>query len=163
MMDSSFWLKAPENQSSLAWCFNPCYDGFLFLTCSSIHKCWRVRQFQSLLWWIPLFDKRHVKHLQKSWNSVSILVMMDSSFWPIFGFACYTCYKVSILVMMDSSFWPQLLDSNNQPFYLFQSLLWWIPLFDSMNTGQQTIVPSFNPCYDGFLFLTYLLVLIPTA
>ena len=110
-------------------CFNPCYDGFIIL----IHKdsCSNCAQdmFQSLLWWIYHFDRKPylwvwykrrkfqsllwwIYHFDCSgwWHSprrvcVSILVMMDLSFW----FWCYALnfkrWRVSILVMMDLSFW----------------------------------------------------------
>jgi hypothetical protein len=40
----------------------------------------------------------------------------------------------------------------------FQSLLWWIPLFDFFTFSPfPPLIAGFNPCYGGFLFLTYLL------
>ena len=60
MMDLSFWQRS----------FNPCYDGFVILT---LH----TGEFQSLLWWICHFDCYYHDVL------VSILVMMDLSFWHL--------------------------------------------------------------------------------
>ena len=89
-------------------------------------------KFQSLLWWICLFD--HTIHLS---TSVSL--------------------NVSILVMMDLSFWLFLSFRYLWEIFEFQSLLWWICLFDFLNTSLlEKPLRSFNPCYDGFVFLTYM-------
>ena len=106
--------------------------------------------------------------------------MMDLSFWPVLliwktlqltGFnPCYDGFVfltsmlviicliiiVSILVMMDLSFWLSVPENPAVHLTLFQSLLWWICLFDSMFClNLSSFCSSFNPCYDGFVFLTH--------
>ena len=91
-------------------------------------------------------------------------------------------YIVSILVMMDLSFWHVNLAEFVLCKYRFQSLLWWICLFDTVSVNNHCTFRlvsilvmmdlsfwlkdgigvhlqgvGFNPCYDGFVFLTRLL------
>ena len=88
--------------------------------------------FQSLLWWICLFDKHKIIKFFP-FCSVSILVMMDLPFWHDKYLWFYWAHEnlVSILVMMDLPFWP----------------------YSSNNTRVKKN-KRFNPCYDGFAFLT---------
>ena len=109
--------------------FNPCYDGFVFLTSKPLLEAKRTQQ-------------------------VSILVMMDLSFWQHNSKQILKNKTVvSILVMMDLSFWPWQDRLSLLP-WRFQSLLWWICLFDKQIRAAQVEVRGFNPCYDGFVFLT---------
>ena len=156
MMDLSFWLAFLRNLDEDARNgFNPCYDGFVILTC----KFWKTFMWQ----WF-----------------VSILVMMDLSFWLwIQSQGLPAVQTVSILVMMDLSFWPLSIryraDCSDVMFQsllwwichfdpdtrysfrveaMFQSLLWWICHFDIEKRGVTLEVLCFNPCYDGFVILT---------
>ena len=88
---------------------------------------------------------------------VSILVMMDLPFWlERLGLVKWQNTKVSILVMMDLPFWLYSIWVSFLIAFQFQSLLWWICLFDlNACSCSAWIFPScFNPCYDGFAFLT---------
>ena len=82
-----------------------------------------------MLWWICLFD-----HYDPHWTlrrlNVSILVMMDLPFWLWLSTLNDNILFVSILVMMDLPFWR------------------------TEGTGFRLDLKSFNPCYDGFAFLT---------
>ena len=65
-----------------------------------------------------------------SHSLVSILVMMDLSFWQVHVMRPIFHMMVSMLVMMDLSFWQE------------------------EHNALCTSRLSFNPCYDGFVFLT---------
>ena len=106
MMDLSFWL---DNHMSTLY---------------------PKLEFQSLLWWICLFDTIVV---DKNWRSryVSILVMMDLSFWPWFLVGYWSPIEVGFNPCYDG--------------FVFLTPKW-CPL------TSYTI--RFNPCYDGFVFLT---------
>ena len=104
MMDLSFWPFILHCYTNSPTSFNPCYDGFVFLTTT---------------------------------NQV-----------------IYSSIQVSILVMMDLSFWQSLALANSFLAFSFQSLLWWICLFDYSSISSFSFSSSFNPCYDGFVFLT---------
>ena len=106
MMDLSFWPTRLHEPSGRIIGFNPCYDGFVFLT---------VYYYQSYV----------------CFCNVSILVMMDLSFWQWHTLKEITNLEVSILVMMDLSFWQYISWNHYQCIHVFQSLLWWICLFDS--------------------------------
>ena len=131
-------------------------------------KRWRHQRpkFQSLLWWIYHFDLPYALRASSNVFFVSILVMMDLSFWSYFeddsdvkirSFnPCYdgfiilipkvrlwnqTHSDVSILVMMDLSFWYSIMATTAQIDAMFQSLLWWIYHFDrSSSSISQRIV-----------------------
>ena len=105
MMDLSFWLHPSSILLGRLYSFNPCYDGFVFLTWIFPASCSPIAL-------------------------VSILVMMDLSFWPLHHKTTHHDTLVSILVMMDLSFWPHPGQSSLDLPFLFQSLLWWICLFD---------------------------------
>ena len=127
-MDLSFWPKGTKAIKSLP------------------------RRFQSLLWWICHFDMC-LQLLLWFRLLVSILVMMDLSFWLGLVFSHIPVALVSILVMMDLSFWlVSVLVGVVTP--EFQSLLWWICHFDVFQTVLLVGLLSFNPCYDGFVILT---------
>ena len=104
-------------------------DLSFWLSCSI--KSDSVLSFQSLLWWICLFDAKRASE-------------------------CWCCNGFQSLL-----WWICLFDKNSHVFYCpickFQSLLWWICLFDDNYHGHHVnILLCFNPCYDGFVFLTYL-------
>ena len=158
--------------------FNPCYDGFAFLTWIFLRFIMLRSKFQSLLWWICLFDLTYQFCLiygtkvsilvmmdlpfwldcisyrllldvvsilvmmdlpfwlpilrllhRRNW-CVSILVMMDLPFWPSNSKRAIIFNHVSILVMMDLPFWRLVSKYNKMKIMKFQSLLWWICLFD---------------------------------
>ena len=142
--------------------------------------CQQGRTFQSLLWWICLFDTdRQLPSIICS--TVSILVMMDLSFWH----GDRTTLAVSLALFQSLLWWICLFDLVKRlmkvdPDLLFQSLLWWICLFDlrmitALTSAEWVSIlvmmdlsfwpwvailslmylDSFNPCYDGFVFLTF--------
>ena len=140
-----------------------------------------LKQFQSLLWWICHFDteiQNMVKQGLSCFNpcydgfvilTVQVLHLLFYHLW------------VSILVMMDLSFW--LTDNIDDKVYVYNSfnpcydgfviltfslcyfqfhLLRFNPCYDgfviltlvALQTEKQE--ESFNPCYDGFVILTFL-------
>ena len=129
MMDLSFWPVWLDMVMSLLHSFNPCYDGFVFLTHYKFSGGAYLCSFN------PCYDG--FVFLTKIWNPktkkggyVSILVMMDLSFWhalsgvSLIGFQFqsllwWICLFDRCIVLVFS--WPGM----------FQSLLWWICLFDS--------------------------------
>ena len=154
MMDLSFWqcfcsgcFSAALFQSLLWWICH--FDlkqykqrereiGFQSLLWWICHFDWSftrfditsISSFQSLLWWICHFDR--VLHQSKCTRTkVSILVMMDLSFWRAVFTVLDDTMDVSILVMMDLSFWLYCICK-----YFICSIV------------------GFNPCYDGFVILT---------
>ena len=110
--------------------FNPCYDGFVILTIfmppfsihfGSFNPCYDG--FVILTYIFQVFT--YFDFL------VSILVMMDLSFWQeIIAELKRRSEEVSILVMMDLSFWRVTIPFNMR------------------------VRNGFNPCYDGFVILT---------
>ena len=128
MMDLSFWLSfcvfifIPEPFQSLLWWI--CLFDIAFWIKQS-----RPGMFQSLLWWICLFDS-FIPNRNGSGDTVSILVMMDLSFWLAISLAVSN----SFFEFQSLLWWICLFDWScdffmNPPFR-FQSLLWWICLFD---------------------------------
>ena len=111
-----------------------------------------VYWFQSLLWWIYHFD------MTDFWDNLvdprfnpcydGFIILISHAFLILIIQS-----RVSILVMMDLSFW-----CNPWPVYKhtaprFQSLLWWIYHFDFLWRLILANVQCFNPCYDGFIIL----------
>ena len=157
--------------------FNPCYDGFVFLTCGEGQTIFKRMLFQSLLWWICLFDHpiTYAQYLANSGfnpcydgfvfltNCSSTACLFDLSFNPCYdGFVFLTYYPigllthisyVSILVMMDLSFW-QVLGNNKDMWYLVSILVMMDLSFWPFCRRFSARMASFNPCYDGFVFLT---------
>ena len=133
MMDLSFWLKSEiESQSKIK------FQSLLWWIChfDSRNEQNRTKgdtEFQSLLWWICHFDNTSVL-IWIFFRFVSILVMMDLSFWLFLCHLFLFDFGVSILVMMDLSFWQHSSCISCQWFSRFQSLLWWICHFD---TGER--------------------------
>ena len=163
MMDLSFWLpfmnciKLHIKFQSLLWwiclfdwtmqqmkeltlpCFNPCYDGFVFLT-EWVVVCAEYFVSVSILVMMDLSFWRRGSFWPICQSIVSILVMMDLSFWRRGSFWPICQSIVSILVMMDLSFWL-LPVTVPVPLTVFQSLLWWICLFDEDLFGLKIAEP----------------------
>ena len=183
MMDLSFWHTNSKNFTVDLFGFNPCYDGFVFLTSicictwswnylfqsllwwiclfdrSRIIDCSRLSVFQSLLWWICLFDLNQFNR-QNLTKLVSILVMMDLSFWPLtillivflhMGFN--PCYDGFVFLTFHENSIRKDFTSFNPCYDGFVFLTVGPPV-------ASTNVTSFNPCYDGFVFLTALFLLV---
>ena len=158
--------------------FNPCYDGFVFLTLitqpllfplQSVSilvmmdlSFWQFtlqcsnagHKFQSLLWWICLFDP--LSAYGSSFPiAVSILVMMDLSFWhhqlPIFlldHIGFNPCYDG--FVFLTWRYISVRCFSGSVSILVMMDLSFW----HSMSQYVDAAGDSFNPCYDGFVFLT---------
>ena len=162
----------------LHYSFNPCYDGFVILTiwrpvllvlCHSFNPCYDG---------FVILTKRIIDFCVIGY-SVSILVMMDLSFWhpiqyelrrDVRGFnPCYDGFVILTLIL----FCIGAIRTGFNPCYdgfvilthtklhlalvylLFQSLLWWICHFDTdANLEGTNLYSGFNPCYDGFVILT---------
>ena len=183
MMDLSFWLLAQEatlySDRLVSILVMMDLSFWLYIWCSITNMDW----FQSLLWWICLFDQEIFSQqtiMVPYW--VSILVMMDLSFWPsccLFdntfyigfnpcydGFVFLTSFSFAALMPIgkfQSLLWWICLFDYSVPAWVslaswFQSLLWWICLFDANKNFYKNHKKSFNPCYDGFVFLTLYVV-----
>ena len=110
--------------------------------------------FQSLLWWICLFD-HFIESILILAIVVSILVMMDLSFWH--SIMKYPNKRQSICFNPCYDGFVFLTSWSLNPYI---SCICFNPCYDGFVflTGQQPSQwpdkISFNPCYDGFVFLT---------
>ena len=160
--------------------FNPCFVGSAFWTTSSCIHSPYLLMFQSLFCWICLLDERYNRN-PISGGHVSILVLLDLPFGPIFPYSsnptsvfqslfCWICLldnrsghtkgkkeMVSILVLLDLPF-GQPNHPNYQTNYQVSILvLLDLPFGLTPFPGISDAEISFNPCFVGSAFWTLLL------
>ena len=109
--------------------------------------------FQSLLWWICHFDL-------SLWLYLLRMALFQSLLWWICHFdqlwwgQIYSVCTVSILVMMDLSFWPDFLGLLLLQHQCFNPCYDGFVILTSSIFNAVTASAGFNPCYDGFVILT---------
>jgi len=118
------------------YCFNPCFGGSVSSTQRLLTQNVCARVFQSLFWWIGLFDGVLIHKLELI-EHVSILVLVDRSLRPrhfsrhgMCTMSFNPCFGGSV-----SSTYTQIF--HDILFGGFQSLFWWIGLFDCISCNQK--------------------------
>ena len=151
-MDLSFWFFHSRVKLAVIISFNPCYDGFIILIPGSYVYLITSDTFQSLLWWIYHFDPFFSSLPVHPRHPVSILVMMDLSFWLVCTRLvrprpCFNpCYD-GFIILISFKRLQNLPLSRFNPCYDGFIILMFYYFFMLHNKY------SFNPCYDGFIIL----------
>ena len=112
-------------------CFNPCFGGSVSTTVREETTISRKARFQSLFWWIGLYDRR-THATPACFPCVSILVLVDRSLRQHRSSHRVLYSVVSILVLVDRSLRP------------------------SMDECLSVIERGFNPCFGGSVSTTRL-------
>ncbi len=139
-------------------CFNPCFIGSIFQTCTGEKNPYERSEFQSLFYWKYLSDYKTTKGTNVPFL-VSILVLLEVSFrlreathragslrwfqslfyWKYLSDTAGSARKVrasavSILVLLEVSFRPRLHSLRTFSTSQFQSLFYWKYLSDDSDS-----------------------------
>jgi len=138
LMDFNFWLLTIDDTNATGKRFNPCFDGFQFLTKVSELINGMVFSFN------PCFDGFQFLTWQQKTGlllsyRVSILVLMDFNFW-----LCYSTRETVFYAFQSLFWWISIFDLSKghiaiSPKYEFQSLFWWISIFDRAKSVSLSI------------------------
>ena len=128
LVDSSLRPPGVVGAQGVRGCFNPCFSGFVITTLKRLKKQYFIYCFNPCFSGFVITTIPDV--MQTTALHVSILVLVDSSLRPDVDSVANAQGRVSILVLVDSS------------------------LRLSMNQSILLTLPSFNPCFSGFVITT---------